>query len=179
MKIRKALTEDIIKVSAIYNEIHTAEEKGLLTTGWVRGIYPTYDTAKKAYEDDELFVMEEDGKIVAAARFNKIQDEMYKDGKWKYDAGCDEVMVMHTLVVSPSCARNGYGRAFEAFYEEYALKNNCPYLRIDTNERNKTARKMYAALGYREAGIVSCEFNGISSVNLVLLEKKAEKNFFE
>ena len=51
-------------------------------------------------------------------------------------------------------------------------ENGCPYLRMDTNARNKTARKLYAGLGYWEAGIMPCVFNGIPGVQLVCLEKK-------
>ncbi|MBQ0018882.1 MAG: hypothetical protein KBS63_06770 [Clostridiales bacterium] len=49
---------------------------------------------------------------------------------------------------------------------------DCTVLRIDTNARNRTARKMYASLGFREADIVPTVFNGIPGVDLVLLEKK-------
>ena len=59
-----------------------------------------------------------------------------------------------------------------AFYEEYARENGCPYLRMDTNARNLAARRLYAYLGYWEAGIVPCVFNGIQDVQLVCLEKK-------
>lgn len=52
------------------------------------------------------------------------------------------------------------------------VKTGCPYLRMDTNARNKTARKLYAGLGYWEAGIMPCVFNGIPGVQLVCLEKK-------
>ena len=58
------------------------------------------------------------------------------------------------------------------FYEEYAREQGCLYLRMDTNERNTVARAMYRGMGYREAGIVPCVFNGIPGVNLVCLEKK-------
>ncbi len=81
------------------------------------------------------------------------------------------VMVLHTLVVDPDKKRRGYGRAFLDFYENYARENGCAVLRIDTNARNAAARKMYAAFGWREAGIVPCSFNGLPGVQLVCLEK--------
>jgi len=80
--------------------------------------------------------------------------------------------VLHTLVISPSVSRQGCGRAFVDFYERYALANGCPYLRMDTNEKNVRARAMYKKLGYTEIGAVPCVFNGIEGVNLVLLEKR-------
>ena len=88
--IRKAVRDDIVHVSEIYEDIHTAEESGITTTGWIRGIYPVYATAEKAYENNELYVMHKDGKIVAAARFNKIQDDMYADGHWQYEEDDEE-----------------------------------------------------------------------------------------
>ncbi len=47
------------------------------------------------------------------------------------------------------------------FYEEYALQNNCKYLRIDTNEKNKIARNLYKSLRYEEIGMIPCTFNGV------------------
>ena len=54
----------------------------------------------------------------------------------------------------------------------YARKSAASYLRMDTNAHNKNARAMYKKLGYKEIGIVPCEFNGLKDVPLVLLEKK-------
>ena len=58
-----------------------------------------------------------------------------------------------------------------AFYEDLARKNGCTELRMDTNERNASARALYRNLGYREVSIVPCAFNGIPGVQLVCLEK--------
>ena len=81
-------------------------------------------------------------------------------------------MVLHTLVVSPTIENRGYGRAFVSFYEDFARKHGCSYLRMDTNQKNTRARQFYKKLGYREVGIVPCTFNGIIGVQLVCLEKK-------
>lgn len=170
--IRKATEKDISPVAQIYSDIHLREEAGLTTIGWIRSIYPTEETAANSVVNDELFVMEVGGKIVASARINQKQDSMYADGNWEYPADDCEVMVLHTLTVSPFETRKGYAREFVTFYESYAKENGCRFLRMDTNERNTTARTMYKKLGYKEIGIVPCEFNGIAGVNLVLLEKK-------
>ncbi len=169
--IRKALEADIPAVVSIYDKIHTEEENGRATIGWIRGVYPTEDTARTALDRDDLFVLEDGGRIVGAAIINKTQVDAYEGGQWQYEAEAAEVMVLHTLVIDPDTAGRGFGKQFVAFYEDYARKIGCKVLRMDTNRRNARARAMYQALGYREAGIVPCVFNGIEGVELVLLEK--------
>lgn len=78
---------------------------------------------------------------------------------------------MHTLVVDPAAGGHGLGRAFETFYEQEAKRQGCRYLRIDTNVRNTRARQLYHSLGYKEISVAPCTFNGLSGIDLVLLEK--------
>ena len=169
--IRKALESDIPAVAAIYDKLHTEEEAGRATIGWIRGVYPTEDTARQALSRGDLFVQEDGGAIVGAAIINQTQVDAYYGGPWQYAAEDNKVMVLHTLVIDPDAAGRGFGKQFVAFYEDYAIQNGCKVLRMDTNSRNFRARAMYAKLGYREAGIVPCVFNGIAGVGLVLLEK--------
>ena len=169
--IRKAVENDLDRISGIYNEIHEEEKAKRLTVGWQSGIYPVRATAESALKRGELFVFEEDSKVLASAIINQSQVDVYKDGKWLYNAPDSSVMVLHTLTVSPKAGKRGIGKAFVAFYEAYARENGCTVLRIDTNAKNTVARSFYQKLGFREAGIVPCVFNGIHGVNLVLLEK--------
>ena len=169
---RKATAADIDRIAQIYEEIHTEEEAGRATIGWIRGVYPVRKTAEIAVEKGEMFVEEADGVIVAAAKINQVQEECYSGGNWVYPAAAEEVLVLHTLVVSPEVKGGGYGTAFVAFYEDLARNMGCKYLRMDTNAKNTAARRLYQKLGYRESGIVPTVFNGIPGVNLVLLEKK-------
>ena len=172
-EIRKAKAEDIAKIAEIYEHILDEEARGRAAVGWIRGVYPTAQTARQALEVGELFVLTEDGYVAAAAIINQKQVPVYAQVSWR-DAGApaEQVMVLHTLVVEPAFAGRGIGSAFVEFYERYALEQGCPYLRMDTNARNQAARRLYHGLGYREAGIVPCVFNGIPNVQLVCLEKR-------
>ena len=172
MHIRKALSSDIDAVAGIYDRIHTAEETGRAVIGWKRGVYPERETAEKALARGDLFVCEDGGRIVGTAVLNKIQVPEYYGAPWRYEAPDVQIMVMHTLVIDPLAGGRGYGGAFEEYYEKYALENGCRYLRIDTNERNASARRFYAKRGYAEIAVIPCDFNGIEGIRLVLLEKK-------
>ena len=174
MVIRPAVEADLDAVEAIYDKLHTLEENKVIKTGWIRHVYPTQKTAAAAMALGTLYVLEDDGVIRAAAKIDQEQPESYFRANWTLPAEAAEVLVLHTLVVDPTLARHGYGKAFVAFYEQEALRRNCKVLRIDTNETNTPARSLYASLGYREVGAVPCEFNGIPNVNLVCLEKAVQ-----
>ena len=171
MIIRKAIPTDLDSVIGIYDAIHTEEEAGRSTTGWKRAIYPVRETAEKALERDDLFVLENSGTIYGTALINQIQVDVYEGAPWKNDAPPEQVCVLHTLVISPDAKGKGYGTAFVRFYEQYAVEHGWTELRIDTNERNRAARSLYARLGYEEISIIPTIFNGIPGINLVLLEK--------
>ena len=98
-----------------------------------------------------MFVCVDNDKIVAAAKLDNEQVPEYTNVNWQYVVPEDQVMVMHTLVVPPSCGGHSYGKSFVRFYESYAKENMCPYLRIDTNEKNIVARALYKKLGFNEA----------------------------
>lgn len=173
--VRKGIEKDIAAVAAICDRIHTAEERGETAIGWVRGIYPTEDTARAAWKAGELFVMDDEtGTVVAAARINQEQVSAYDEADWLNRVPPEQVMVLHTLVVDPARKGKGYGTEFAGFYEAYARANGCLCLRIDTNVKNTSARKLYKRLGYRESGVIPRRFNGIPDVNLVCLEKLLE-----
>lgn len=171
MIIRRANMQDIDAVEGLYDAIHTAEENGKQTIGWIRGVYPVRATAEDALRRNDLFVLEDADAICGAGIINKTQVDVYRQGNWKYEAPDDQVCVLHTLVISPDRAGRGYGRTFIAYYEQFAAEHGCTELRIDTNAKNTAARSMYKKHGYTEIGIVPTVFNGIPDVQLVLLEK--------
>ena len=170
--IRKAVLEDIPQVAAIYDHILTEEEGGRTTVGWIRGFYPTEQTALEALEAGTLFVLERGGVVAAAAKIDQNQAPAYAGALWQNpNIPQAQVMALHTLVVDPAFAGMGCGTQFVRFYESYALEQGCTCLRMDTNAANTAARQLYARLGYREVGIIPCLFNGIPNMELVCLEK--------
>ena len=167
--IRKAVEADLPAVCSIYDRIHTCEQLGITHTGWQRGVYPTRETARAALNRGELYVYE-DGAVLACAVINQMQTAEYAQGNWQFET--EQVLVLHTLSVHPDFFAHGIGTKLIDFYEALARSMGCRAVRMDTNAINLTARKFYRRLGYREAGVVPCTFQGIPGVSLVLLEKK-------
>ena len=168
---RKATAADLGGVWAIYDAVLQGEETGRTVVGWVRGIYPTPELFRTSLDEGILFVCERDGMIAAAARINQVQAEEYSRVSWTILAPPEQVMVLHTMAIHPTMQRKGIATDFVRFYEQYAAKQGCTVLRLDTNFTNAPGRTLYPKLGYREAGVVSCTFNGIEGVDLLCYEK--------
>lgn len=172
LTFRRASASDLDAVTAIYDKLHAQEDAGRVTIGWVTGVYPIRFDAEQALERGDLYVCEAEGHVAASGILNQKQVDVYAEGRWSYPAEDSDVFVLHTLTVDPASFGRGIGRAFVRFYEDTASALGCTVLRMDTNEKNAAARRLYAKLGYREADIVPCAFNSIPNVRLVLLEKK-------
>ena len=172
LTFRRANVSDLDAVTAIYDKVHAKEDAGRVTIGWVTGVYPIRFDAEQALVRGDLYVCETEGRVAASGILNQKQVDVYAEGRWAYPAEDSAVFVLHTLTVDPDLSGRGIGRAFVRFYEDTARELGCTVLRMDTNEKNTAARRLYARLGYREADIVPCAINSIPNVRLVLLEKK-------
>lgn len=171
--IRPACSADLSAVAQIYEEILDQEDQRPVSyTNWQRGKYPTLDTARAALEAGTLFVGEENGTIFAAVNLNGIQLPEYDRIPWQFEADREQVMVIHTLVISPRFSGHGKAREMVAFCEEEGRRQGKTVMRLDTYEGNHPANAMYPKLGYRFAGHARFLFQGFLDEVLNCYEKQ-------
>ena len=169
--IRLATPADLSQAAEIYEEILDQEQQGPVYTNWQRGKYPTIDTARQAQEAGTLYVGEEDGVLWGVVNLNGLQLPEYDAIPWSIPAARDEVGVIHTLCIRPSCHGRGYARQMVAFCEEEARRQGKRVMRLDTYEGNAPANAMYPRLGYRLAGGTEFFFQGFIHEVLNCYEK--------
>ncbi len=170
--IRLANPSDLDAIAEIYEEILAAEDaRPVSYTNWQRGKYPTRDTAEAALEAGTLWVGEEDGAVYGCVNLNGEQLPEYDAIPWSIPAAPEEVGVIHTLCIRPSCAGRGLARQMVAFCEEEARRQGRKVIRLDTWEGNLPANRMYPTLGYRCAGQAEFFFMGFVRENLNCYEK--------
>ena len=163
LKIRKAEQHNIAEVDAIYTEILRYEEEHTKYTVFELGVYPTRQTAEKAFAENSLFVLEQHGQVYASIIVNQMQPAEYQEVHWNCDAAPEEVMVIHLLCVSPTRAGQGLWTAMVKFVETLAKERNCKVVRLDTGAQNIPAVSLYQKLGFKIADTATMAIGGIIS----------------
>lgn len=172
--IRLATEQDLPLVGSIYEEILAEEEKRPASfTNWQRGKYPTVEHARAALEAGTLYVAEEDGEVYGCVNLNGEQLAEYAALNWSVPADPEDVMVIHTLCISPRWAGRGKAREFVAFCEEEARRKGKKVMRLDTYEGNLPANTMYPKPGLYLCGRDGVLLPGLYPGDPELLRQKA------
>lgn len=171
--VRKAVLKDIDGVENNYKELLDYEEKYGAFTAWKKGVYPTRETARQAFGDGSLYVIEENNEICASMILNQAQPEEYSRIKWRYPGNPGEILVIHLLCVPPSKSGRGFGSEMIRFAEKAAQERKCRALRLDTGAQNKPAVALYTKRGFALAGTSSMAIGGaIAHKNHLFFEKE-------
>ena len=120
---------------------------------------------------DTIDVGEENGVLWGVVNLNSVQLPEYGAIPWTIPAAAEEVGVIHTLCIRPSCSGRGYARQMVAFCEAEARRQGRTVIRLDTWEGNLPANRLYPSLGYRYAGTAEFFFMGFVRENLNCYEK--------
>ena len=170
--IRKATAADLPRIGEIYEAIFDEEEQGPVYTNWLRGTYPTVDSARQVLEAGTLYVGEGDGVLWGVVNLNGVQLPEYDQIPWAIPAEREEVGVIHTLCIHPAQSGKGLAKRMVAFCEETARTQGKTVIRLDTWEGNAPTNHLYPSIGYGFAGSTEFFFQGYIREILNCYEKK-------
>lgn len=170
--IRKAAAADLPRIGEIYEAIFDKEDQGPVYTNWLRGTYPTVDSARQVLEAGTLYVGEEDGALWGVVNLNGVQLPEYDQIPWTIPAEREEVGVIHTLCIHPAQSGKGLAKRMVAFCEETARAQGKTVIRLDTWEGNAPTNHLYPSIGYGFAGSTEFFFQGYIREILNCYEKK-------
>lgn len=170
--IRKAAAADLPQIGEIYEAIFDKEDQGPVYTNWLRGTYPTVDSARQVLEAGTLYVGEGDGVLWGVVNLNGVQLPEYDQIPWAIPAEREEVGVIHTLCIHPAQSGKGLAKRMVAFCEETARAQGKTVIRLDTWEGNAPTNHLYPSIGYGFAGSTEFFFQGYIREILNCYEKK-------
>lgn len=154
--MRKAVKEDIEDIMKIIKE--TIEEmRTYNNTQWDEN-YPQEKDFKEDIKNGNLFVVEREGKLAGFVCINKEAPAEYAGLNWSSDK---EAVIVHRMAVSLKYRKGGVGTELMKLADDFALKHNIGYLKIDTYSINE---KMNAL-------IKKCNYNFVGKINFLGREK--------
>jgi GNAT superfamily N-acetyltransferase len=117
-------------------------------------VYPTRATLFSDIREGTLYAAFLDAATLAGVVvLNEYQNPEYAQVPWTFDSG--RVLVVHRLMIAPSCQRRGIARALMAFAEDRAREFGYGAIRLDAFTENPGALRLYQTLGYHDAGGVT------------------------
>ncbi len=148
IRYRLGRFEDIESITALIQEAIKEMEKHNIYQ-WDE-IYPTV----KDFEDDikkgNLYVAEENEKIIALYVISAEADEAYNYTEWKYPS--ETSLVLHRFCVSPSFQNRGIGRKVLTEIELQVKNKGYDSIRLDVFTKNPYAQRLYRNNGYEVRG---------------------------
>lgn len=152
MELRLAREEDREIILKIYDD-GSKKLNSLGLDQWQGHDKPNLDNFKKLIENKNIFVLEDDGKVVSTVIIYDydIDYENNLDGTWKSPR---PYVALHRIGTLESERKKGYGRRVIEMSESYAKENNFKSVRIDTHRGNKDMQRLLSSLSYKYVGIV-------------------------
>lgn len=155
MNFRKTTEKDL---ESVINIIDEAKEflKNNNIDQWQNG-YPNEEVILKDIENDNSYVLEDNGEIIATTVLSFDGDKNYdviKDGNWITN---NKYGVTHRIAVSRKCSKKGIGNFIIKISEDIARENNIKSMRADTHKDNKSMQSLLFKNGYEYCGIIFVE----------------------
>jgi ribosomal protein S18 acetylase RimI-like enzyme len=114
--------------------------------------YPREDRFQKDIDAEDLYVFEEDGRVLGFVCINSEESDEYMDAKWSLEG---EALVVHRVAIAVDGRRKGIAGAFMKLAEDIAAEKGIGLIKTDTNIKNDPARGMFKRYGFNEIGEIN------------------------
>lgn len=157
--IEKGTINDIDELENLYDNLNDYLTLGTNYPGWAKGIYPIRETAVCGIQNNDLLILKMNNEIAGSIILNHVPESAYSQVIWGIEADYKDIIVIHTLVVSPKYMKNGVGKKLMEFAKIYSLEQGIKTIRLDVSIHNTPAIALYEKCGYRYVGTVDLGLN--------------------
>ena len=148
--IRRATIEDIDAILDMTKQCALSMiEKGIFQ--WNEH-YPNREAFEHDVKRNELFVLEENKRIVGCIVISTFMDEEYEPIEWLTENKNN--LYVHRLAVHPDVQGKGFAQRLMDFAETKAKIDKKCSIRLDTFSQNKRNQKFYELRGYKRLGSI-------------------------
>lgn len=166
-----ALEKDINEIFNLYSDVINAVNKTDIKLGWNIDIYPSYEFVKGAVDKNEMVVLRQDEKIVAAAVINHNMNEEYNAIDWKIKAPMEKISTIHALATLPSFRNKAASYTLLSDIEKHCKSQGDMAIHLDVIDTNIPAYKLYTRNGYEMIEQIKMYYEVVGTREFWMLEK--------
>lgn len=141
MKVRLACVDDLNEIMELYHLVSDMMEDSAYDIGWRKEVYPTKEIVLLDIEQQTLYVLEKNEKIIGAIVLNHEYEECYQNIYWQIYAEDEEVTIIHRFCIHPDY--RGCGKYLLKQIIKIAKKDGQKSIRLDVLSSNKPAICLY------------------------------------
>lgn len=156
MNVRLACVDDLNEIMELYHLVSDMMEDSAYDIGWRKDVYPTKEIVLLDIEQQTLYVLEKNEKIIGAIVLNHEYEECYNKLSWQIFADDDEVLILHRLCIHPQY--RGCGKFLIKQAIEIAKFLNQKAIRLDVLCTNKPAIYLYEKCGFLLQGYQTMDY---------------------
>jgi GNAT superfamily N-acetyltransferase len=152
MELRKSAIEDIGAILKIIEQAQANFKKAGIDQ-WQDG-YPNRGSIERDIENEESYVLIEDGEIAATGVVSFRKEEAYNrihEGRWLSGGG---YAVIHRVAVADRYKGRRLSTAFMELAEGLCLERGLRSVRADTHEQNLPMQTVLKNNGFQYCGVV-------------------------
>ncbi len=144
--IRKALKTDLKPIASLAEKTRNH----MISTGLLQwtGNYPAYENFLSDYENEGLYLFEDDGKIIASVTILPENDKPYKELRWLRNKS----LVIHRIFVDPEVQKKGIGKSLFEHAIKLANEGDYDSIKIDTHPDNLKMQRLIEKTGFKYIG---------------------------
>jgi ribosomal protein S18 acetylase RimI-like enzyme len=157
--IEKGTVKEIDELERLYNDLNDYLQSGVNYPGWIKGVYPTRETAVRGIQTGNLFVLKINEEVAGSIILNHEPETAYSQVTWGIDTDYKDIIVIHTLVVHPKYMKKGIGKELMNFAKRYSIERKMKTIRLDVSIYNTPAISMYEKNGYTYVSTVDLGLN--------------------
>ena len=101
MNVRLACVDDLNEIMELYHLVSDMMEDSAYDIGWRKDVYPTKEIVLLDIEQQTLYVLEKNEKIIGAIVLNHEYEECYQNIYWQIYAEDEEVTIIHRFCIHP------------------------------------------------------------------------------
>ena len=124
MPLEKAAENEFQRIKDFYWNLIDAMKNQADIIGWKKGIYPTDTFLKESLSKGELYVLRNEGELMAAVILNSNYNKGYIGIPWSLEYTQNDILIPHALAVAPRLQGHGVGKIVVDDVLEIAKKCN-------------------------------------------------------